>query len=372
MRVRSFFFICAAVAILTACVGATVEPATTTSSTTARAAAPTTTVPVRSTIPATAPSAATTSSSTTSTLPARQRLVVHGTGDVNVDPDYIAAFRIEGYGYAWSGLDGLFVEDDLTVINLECPVSDLGTPAAKTFTFRCDPAALGPMRQAGIDVANLANNHSQDFGIDAMLDSIDRLGAAGIAPIGVGADVTAANAPALFEIGGWTVAVVGFGGVVPTPTWFATHDRPGMSDGDDIDSMVTAVQAADELADIVIVTIHWGVELDTEPRPEDIARAEAMIDAGADAIFGHHSHRLNPLGFYQGRPIAWGLGNFVWPRLSVAGATTAIARVTIEPDGTIGACLIPTEIVASGHPQPTTNTCTPTHDQIPGNITEQP
>ena len=59
--------------------------------------------------------------------------------------------------------------------------------------------------------------------------------------------------------------------------------------------MVEAVEAADAVADIVVVTIHWGSELDTEPRPDDIARAEAMIEAGADIIFGHHQHRLNPL-----------------------------------------------------------------------------
>jgi poly-gamma-glutamate capsule biosynthesis protein CapA/YwtB (metallophosphatase superfamily) len=75
-----------------------------------------------------------------------------------------------------------------------------------------------------------------------------------------------------------------------------------------------------------------------------------MIDAGADAIFGHHPHRLQPLEFYRGRPIAWSLGNFVWPRLSVPSATTAVAQVVVEPDGRIAACLLPTFIESSGHP----------------------
>lgn len=114
--------------------------------------------------------------------------------------------------------------------------------------------------------------------------------------------------------------------------------------------MVEAVEAADELADLVIVVIHWGVELDLEPRPEDIERAEAMIDAGADMIFGHHAHRLQPLEFIDGKPVAWSLGNFVWPNLSHAGSTTAVVRVVVSPGGSIDACLIPAFIESRGHP----------------------
>ena len=75
-----------------------------------------------------------------------------------------------------------------------------------------------------------------------------------------------------------------------------------------------------------------------------------MIEAGADVIFGHHAHRLQPLATYRGRPIFYGLGNFVWPRLSVEGATTAVARVIVRPDGTIMGSLMPAEIVSDGHP----------------------
>src|SRR3712207_1440580 len=115
--------------------------------------------------------------------------------------------------------------------------------------------------------------------------------------------------------------------------------------------MVAAVRAADDAADLVFVAIHWGVELDTEPRAEDVARARAMIDAGADGIFGHHAHRLQPLGVYAERPVAWGLGNFVWPRNSEAGSRTAVAEFVVEPDGTVHGCLLPARITSPGHPE---------------------
>jgi poly-gamma-glutamate capsule biosynthesis protein CapA/YwtB (metallophosphatase superfamily) len=289
--------------------------------------------------------------SPTASATERGTLVIHGTGDVNLDPDYIPTLRTHGFGYAWSGLGGLFRQDDLTVVNLECPVSDVpGVPYPKDFVFRGDPAGLPAMKEAGVEVANLGNNHSQDYGVDAMLDSRTNLLADDIQPVGAGKDLAEAAAPAVFDIKGWKVAVVGFGGVFPTPSWFAGPDHPGMASGDDIPTMVDAVRAADEVADIVVVIIHWGVELDTEPRQEDVERAHAMIDAGADVIIGGHSHRLNPMGTYKGRPIFWSLGNFVWPSNSYAGSVTAVGEVTVTPDETYTGRLLPAFIEDDGHP----------------------
>jgi poly-gamma-glutamate capsule biosynthesis protein CapA/YwtB (metallophosphatase superfamily) len=283
--------------------------------------------------------------------PTRQRIVVHGTGDVSLDPGYIPALRTNGYAHAWSGLDGLFVEDDLTVVNIECPVSTRGAIVPKAFNFRCDPAALPAAREAGVEVANFANNHALDYGPDALLDSITHARAAGIAPVGVGPNFATATAPAVVTAGGWRIAVLGFSGVVPAPDWLATSTSPGVASGDDTERMVAAVRAAGAVADLVFVTVHWGMELDTAPRPDDIARAEAMIEAGADGIFGHHTHRLQPMGTYQDRPIAWGLGNFVWPLLSADSARTAVAQFVVEPDGSVRGCLLPARIASSGHPE---------------------
>ncbi len=280
----------------------------------------------------------------------RGTLTIHGVGDVNLDPSYIPVFRSQGYAYAWEGLDGLFLHDDLTVINLECSPSPLGSPLDKAFTFRCDHEALPPTRRAGIEVANLANNHGQDYGVEAMLDGRRRVEGAGIAAIGVGEDAAQAHQPALFDIDGWRIAVLGFGGVIPSQSWIATDERPGMADGDATEAMAAAVAEAAAEADLVIVTIHWGRELETRPNADETARAHALIDAGADVIFGHHQHRLNPLGWYKGKPIFWGLGNFVWPQLSEASATTGVARVIVPPSGDLRACIIPAYIARPGQP----------------------
>lgn len=280
----------------------------------------------------------------------RGRLLIHGTGDVNLDPSYIPNLAANGYGYAWSGLDGLFRRDDLTVVNLECPVSDLQAPLDKKFVFRCDPRALPAAARAGVEVANLANNHGYDHGPEALLDSIVNLRQSGIAPVGAGRGPKRALAPAVIRIHGWRVAVLGFGMVIDPPEQVAAPGHPGTAAGHDTDVMLKSIRRADRRADLVVVTIHWGAELDTQPRPEQVTLGHQFVDAGADVIFGHHAHRLQPMEHYRGRPIFWGLGNFVWPNFSLEGSTTGVAEVTAVPGGRIRGRILPAFIEAPGHP----------------------
>ncbi|HEX6332303.1 MAG TPA: CapA family protein [Actinomycetota bacterium] len=281
----------------------------------------------------------------------RWPLVVHGTGDVSLDPEYISAFRSNGYGWAWSGLGGLFRRDDLTVINHECPSTDIVAPLPKQFNFRCDPEALPAARRAGVEVLNLANNHGYDHGPEALLDSIRNIRRAGLVPVGAGPNERAADRPAFVEVGGWRIAVVGISQVLDPVNQVAEGDRPGTAVGHDFDRALRAIRAAEQEADLVLVTIHWGVELDTEPRDYQIEQAREMIEAGADAIFGHHAHRLQPMDTYRGRPIFYGLGNFVWPNFSVEGSTTAVAEVRVSADGRVRGRLLPAFITAPGHPE---------------------
>jgi poly-gamma-glutamate synthesis protein (capsule biosynthesis protein) len=297
------------------------------------------------------PATATTPTATPSpTDKPKRALVIHATGDVSLDPSYIPAFRSNGYGWAWSGLGGLFERDDLTIINHECPSTDLVAPIAKQFNFRCDPAALPAAKRSGVDVANLANNHGYDQGPQGILDSIRNVRRAGIVPVGAGANAEEADAPAYVEVGGWRIAVVGVGEVLDPLDQVAVGDRPGTAVGHDFARALRAIREADANADLVLVTIHWGVELDTQPRDYQVDEAERMIDAGADAIFGHHSHRLQPMDTYRGRPVFYGLGNFVWPNFSVEGSTTAVAEVTVTADGRIRGRLLPAFITSPGHP----------------------
>ena len=276
--------------------------------------------------------------------------MIHGTGDVSLDPSQIPAFRTHGYDWAWSGLGGLFGRDDLTMVNLECPATDIEDPEPKAFPFRCDPRALPAARHAGVDVVSQANNHAYDQGPAGLLDSLDAIRAAGLVSVGAGADEAEAVRAARFEIEGWTVAVVGIDQVLDPLDQVAGPNKPGTAGGHDFRLVLRAVRDAAASSDLVLVMIHWGVELEARPRAYQVRQAHRMVDAGADVIFGAHPHVLQPMETYRGRPIFYSLGNFVWPRISETAAATAVAEVIVEPDGSIQARTIPVEITSNGHP----------------------
>jgi poly-gamma-glutamate synthesis protein (capsule biosynthesis protein) len=302
------------------------------------------------TAPSGAPGATTASPTPSPSPEPKGTIVIHGTGDVSLDPSYIPALRSNGYRWAWTGLGGLFRRDDLTVINLECPATRIDAPVPKEFNFRCDPAALPIAARYGVDVANQSNNHAYDQGASGLLDSLGQIRKAGLAPVGAGASMEDALEAAYFDLQGWRVAVVGIDEVLDPITEVAGPDEPGTAAGHDFSLVLHAIRGAARHADIVVVTIHWGVELDTRPRTYQVAEAHRMIDAGADAIFGHHAHRLQPLETYRSRPIFYGLGNFVWPHMSVEGSTTGVAEAIVHPNGRITARLLPAYIVSDGHP----------------------
>jgi hypothetical protein len=289
-------------------------------------------------------------STPTSDRDTRGTLLIHGTGDVSLDPSQIPTFRTHGYGWAWSGLGGLFGRDNLTMVNLECPVTDVVDPETKAFTFRCDPRSLPAARRAGIDVVSQANNHSYDQGPAGLVDSLDAIRAAGLASVGAGTDEAEALRAARFEINGWTVAVVGIDQVLDPPHQVAGPNKPGTAAGHNFRLALKAVRDAAASSDLVFVMIHWGVELEAQPRTYQVRQAHRMIDAGANVIFGSHPHVLQPLETYRGRPIFYSLGNLVWPRISDETSATAVAEVVVAPDGTIRARLIPVEIASNGHP----------------------
>ena len=319
----------------------------------------TTTVPTMTTttgrtpVPAPDTPAATTST-TVSRFPVageqtRQRLVIHAVGDVGMSVEQNGRFLVDGFEVAWTGLDGLFRRDDLTIVNLECAPSDRGAPLDKEWAFRCDRRSLPVMASFGVDAASMANNHSGDMGTAALVDGRAALEAAGLNPIGAGVDLAEAMRPAFFDVGGWRVAVVGLAAVGGGDAWFAGPSWPGVAPADRA-TIETAVGAAASAADLVVVSVHWGAEELPGPTPGDVERARWMIEAGADVIFGHHSHRLQPLEYLDGRPVFWSLGDFVWPVLEHRSEETAVAEIVVESDGRVSARLVPAFIVSDGRP----------------------
>lgn len=250
------------------------------------------------------------------------------------------------------GVTPIFAGADVTIVNLETAVGTGGVPQDKAYTFQAHPALLAALAAAGVDGVNLANNHTLDYGIEGLRQTIALAEDAGLAVVGAGESAAEAYAPHLVEVRGATVAVVGLTHVIPEASWAATHDRPGLASAYDHDRAARAVAEAAEVADHVVVTVHWGEEGELCPNEDQRELAPALVAAGADVIAGHHPHRLQALTFPGDAAVGWSLGNFLWNPTSVAGRRTGVLLAEVSPDGGVAAEVAPVFIDDQGRPQP--------------------
>ncbi|MDR3207972.1 MAG: CapA family protein [Oscillospiraceae bacterium] len=210
-------------------------------------------------------------------------------------------------------LTALFSESALAFVNLELPFSTRGQPLPdKTYTFRGNPAHLGFLPFMGIDAVTLANNHMLDYGTDAMMDTVALLDALGIGHTGAGDSRASAAAPSLLTAQGQRIAFLGASRVVPSTDWHAGKNKPGLFTTYDPAALNAAIAEARDIADLVVVYVHWGEEMNDQAQPYQIELAHGYIDAGADLVIGSHPHVVQGLEFYQGKLIAYSLGNFVF------------------------------------------------------------
>lgn len=201
---------------------------------------------------------------------------------------------------------------DVMCVNNEFTFSTRGEPMeGKAYTFRANPERVSLLLEMGVDLALLANNHVYDYGKDAILDTFDTLTNAGIAYFGAGHNLKEAMKPYYVELDGITIAFVAASRAEKykmTPQ--ATETEPGILRCYDTELFLEVIKEADANADIVLACIHWGTEYSTVLEEVQLTTGKLYMDAGVDVIIGSHSHCLQGMEFYDGKPIIYSLGNF--------------------------------------------------------------
>lgn len=212
--------------------------------------------------------------------------------DINADPDgsfKAYADSLNGdYSYFFKNVAPIFSEDDLTIVNFEGTLSNQGTRQDKQFAFRGKPEYVQILTSSSVEAANLANNHSADYGDVSLSDTIKYLNEAGISNF-IGTNT------AIRDVNGISVGLVGI-------------DALDETEAAKLENVIGSVKNLG--AQLVIVSIHWGVEKDTAPNETQIELAHKAIDAGADLVLGTHPHVLQGIEKYNGKYIAYSLGNF--------------------------------------------------------------
>jgi poly-gamma-glutamate synthesis protein (capsule biosynthesis protein) len=257
--------------------------------------------------------------------------------------------------YPFAKVAHLFHAADITVGNVESALGTGGAPAPKSYPFRAPPEAAEALALAGFDIVSLANNHGMDYGPETLLEGIGLLKAAGVQPIGAGANRAEAHTPFITAANGLRVAFLAYVNVpvealtaFDVKTWDATETTPGLAWGEP-DVVAEDVTAVRPQADLVVVVLHSGFEYIEEPGEAQMAIAHAAIDAGADIVIGHHAHILQGIEYYNGGVIVYGLGNFAF---EIDGdPSTVILNVWLDADGVRELELIPAIIQFGGQPR---------------------
>lgn len=241
---------------------------------------------------------------------------------------------------------------DVTIGNLESTLAKSGTRnEAKDVTFRGHPDGIKGLELAGFDAVSIANNHALDYGFDPMRDTISALDGAGIGHAGAGANKNAAWTPATIDVNGTKVAYFAFTHILP-PGFLASDDRPGVASGKmDMQLVADAIRQAKKTHDYVIVSFHWGVEYEDFANGDQVKKAHQAIDAGADMVLAHHPHVIQGVEFYNGKLIAYSLGDFVFDHYSRKTGEAFILEAQLGPNGTPEAVAVPVYLDSNGKPE---------------------
>ena len=171
------------------------------------------------------------------------------------------------------------------------------------------------VKEMGFDIVSLANNHVWDLGEEGLRNTIKVLKENGIKYCGAGFNIEEASQPAIIEKEGLKIAILAY--CMYGNPWLgyvelAGKDKAGVNPLD-IEKVVKDIKKAKQKYDKVIIMPHWGREYQYEPLPECVVMAKRMVEAGADAVLGSHTHQMQPLISYKKTPICFSMGNFLFP-----------------------------------------------------------
>jgi poly-gamma-glutamate synthesis protein (capsule biosynthesis protein) len=269
-------------------------------------------------------------------------------GDVNFERR--TAQLLKNPAIAFGPIASVLKSADFAAVNLETAVTGRGTPQPKTYHFRTTPTAFTAMRDGGVDLVTMANNHVLDYGQAGLADTLAAARAARFPYVGIGINAAGAWAPYVTTIRGTPIAIVGVSQVAElASSWVATDTRPGEANAINLRRTLDAVRAAKRLARIVIVFMHWGTEGQACPDANQLGLAPKLAAAGATIIVGAHAHVLQGSGWLGHTFVAYGMGNFVWWEHSYSTAT-GVLELTLHPGRPLTARFIPAVVSSTGQP----------------------
>jgi poly-gamma-glutamate capsule biosynthesis protein CapA/YwtB (metallophosphatase superfamily) len=253
----------------------------------------------------------------------QEPVTITAMGDIIPGRTVAKMMALKGVGYPFSKMAPIVKGADIVYADLEAPLSDRVKPPHKGMAFIAPSSTVEGLKMLGINVVSLANNHSTNFGLNTFTDTLTLLKNSGIAYAGGGANLTEARAPAVVEAGGTSFAFLDYNAVIGSLN--ATPTRAGVSwirmkpwakdSADDMALVRAAVQQAKSQGHFVVACFHWSEEYKHQPSVSERNMAHLACDAGADLVIGSHPHCIQSIEIYNGKLIAYSLGNFIFDQM---------------------------------------------------------
>lgn len=256
------------------------------------------------------------------------------TGDVMLDRGVRQQIERKGIDHIFSAVKDSFLAADATVINLECPLTDVEDPQEKQFVFKANEEWATSLKANGITHASLANNHSYDQGRIGMEHTANTLKKNGIIATGVGDSDRERIKPVEISKNGLKTAI--FSSVLlPLDKWVQKDGMVGIcnADADELAKAITVYKKRNPESKI-IVSLHWGIEYMNKPTGKQRRDATLLAKAGADIIIGHHPHVVQQVEEINKCTVIYSLGNFVFDSKREEGQKGQMAKVTFNKKGT--------------------------------------
>jgi len=254
--------------------------------------------------------------------PVNDEIVLVAVGDVMLARGVGEKIRRCGTEHPFSDVARVLESADVGFCNLECVLADEARPQSNGFVFKANPILAHTLRHAGFDLVSVANNHTLDCGTAGFRETIRILRHSGIIPI--------LAEPIVKKVRGIRLGLCAFNLV-------GRHQTSEV--------MIRTVKELEATSDVVIVSLHWGIEYTLSPSTQQLRLAKQLVDSGADLILGHHSHRVQGIGSYKDRFIVYSLGNFLFDQRDPLGNETVMLLIKLTRAGVRRITIVPAVIV---------------------------
>ena len=272
--------------------------------------------------------------------PPKENVSIAVTGDVMFARNMVGVLSFESSPF--DGVSDVTSVVDLLLINFENAATTSEDAVKGDVPLKCDPSYVPLAKANNNTIASLANNHACDYGISGMQDTIKYLNDAGITPIGAGENEDAAHHAVTKEINGRNITILNYMDsnnfaeysyeVMP----YANGSSPGYSAYDSQDAQKQISENND--SDLIVAYLHFGNEYSTSPNEDQIKIAHELIDYGADVVIGSHPHVTQGIEMYNGKPIFYSLGNFIFDQSNEETHTAYFVQIDLVND--TGICTV--------------------------------